>query len=93
MEKRSFPMSADSHALFSDDEWTRISALLRLSPRESEIVYTMLAGEREADIADRLGISSHTVHCHLTRLYRKLQVNSRIDLLLRVFDAHLTLTR
>jgi DNA-binding CsgD family transcriptional regulator len=52
-----------------------------------------MAGETEVIIAERLGISSHTVHCHMTRLYRKLHVNSRPNLLLRVFNVHLELQR
>jgi DNA-binding NarL/FixJ family response regulator len=80
-------------ALFDEQEWTPIRQSLHLSGRESEIVLGLMAGEREAIIAQRLGISSNTVHCHVTRLYRKLHVNSRPNLLIRVFNAHLEMLR
>lgn len=46
-------------------------------------------GDTEASIADELGISSHTVHTYLVRLYRKLKVSNRCELLIRVFAEHL----
>jgi DNA-binding NarL/FixJ family response regulator len=79
--------------LFKENEWAAIRRMLRLSPRESQIVLGILAGETEGIIADRLGISVHTVHCHMTRVYRKLKVNSRPDLLIRIFSAYLSLAR
>ena len=79
--------------LFQEEEWSPIRRILRLSPRESEIVLGLLAGETETVIAERLGISTHTVHCHLRRLYRKLRVNSRPDMLIRIFNVHLVLAR
>jgi hypothetical protein len=33
------------------------------------------------------------VHCYIGRLYRKLQVQSRSDLLIAVFRTHLQLSR
>jgi DNA-binding NarL/FixJ family response regulator len=79
--------------LFDEREWTPIRQSLHLSERESEIVLGLMAGEKEASIAKRLGISSNTVHCHITRLYRKLHVNSRPNLLIRVFNVHLEFLR
>jgi DNA-binding CsgD family transcriptional regulator len=79
--------------LFTPEEWTAIRTALCLSPRESDVTLGLLAGETEADIAARLGISAHTVHCHLSRLHRKLNVQSKSDLLLRVFRTYLSLTR
>lgn len=86
-------MLAPSHALFTAEEWTAIRTALGLSPRESDVTLGLLAGETEGDIAARLGISAHTVHCHVSRLHRKLNVQSKSDLLLRVFGTYLSLTR
>lgn len=43
-----------------------------------------------ARIAMTLNISQHTVHTHIERLYRKLNVNSRSELLVRVFGEFVT---
>jgi DNA-binding CsgD family transcriptional regulator len=51
----------------------------------------MLAGiEDEQGLATSLGISRHTIHTHLERLYRKLRVNSRSQLIAAVFVAYVT---
>lgn len=84
---------SESDVLFTVEEWTAIRTVLNLSPRESDVTLGLLAGETEVDIATRLGISAHTVHCHVTRLHRKLNVQSKSDLLLRVFGTYLSLTR
>ena len=44
-----------------------------------------LDGDTEKRTAERLGLSPHTVHTYLWRIYRKLQVQSREELLVRVF--------
>jgi DNA-binding CsgD family transcriptional regulator len=72
----------------SDGEWRSVTRLLRLSGRELEIVQLLFEDLKESVIAGRLGISSHTVHTHLERLYRKLGVTGRCSVLLRVFDAY-----
>jgi DNA-binding CsgD family transcriptional regulator len=73
------------------DRWSVISAQLELSNREMQIVALILHDEAEASIARELGISSHTVHTHLERLYRKVNVSSRCELVLRVFREYVRL--
>ena len=73
----------------SGQAWANTIAALGLSRRESEIVSCMLAGiDDEAAIADRLGVSRHTVHTYLERLYRKLRVGTRCQALAAVFVAY-----
>ena len=50
---------------------------LELTPRELEVLRAAAAGERNKEIAYRLGISSRTVKAHLTSVYNKLGVDSR----------------
>lgn len=50
---------------------------LELTPRELEVLRGAAAGERNKEIAYRLGISSRTVKAHLTSVYNKLGVDSR----------------
>jgi DNA-binding NarL/FixJ family response regulator len=39
----------------------------------------------EDDVAASLGIASRTVHAHLEHTYRKTNVHSRYELVIRVF--------
>ena len=45
---------------------------LRLSPRESEVLHRIAAGQRITDIADEMGVSIKTASTHKMRLQRKL---------------------
>lgn len=47
-----------------------------LTQRERMIVNRLLAGRRQKEVADDLGISVNTVHTHLRRLFRKHGVHS-----------------
>ena len=73
-----------SRPLISDDAWICIGERLKLSSREVEIAKGVLRDEKESAIGRELGISAHTVHTHLERLYRKLQVCSRLELAMRL---------
>lgn len=48
-----------------------------LTPRELEVLRAAATGERNKEIAVRLGISPRTVKAHLTSVYNKLGVDSR----------------
>ncbi|MCY3819763.1 MAG: LuxR C-terminal-related transcriptional regulator [Gammaproteobacteria bacterium] len=47
--------------------------------REIELLQALALGEKNKEIARRLGISEHTVHYHLKNLYRKLGAVGRVD--------------
>ena len=53
--------------------------LLRLTKREREVLLQLASGARNDEIAVRLGIRPVTVESHLTRIYRKLEVRSRLE--------------
>ena len=55
-----------------------------LSQREAEVLQLCSKGLRYAEIAEVLGVSSHTVNTHLKSGYRKLMVHSRAE---AVFEA------
>jgi hypothetical protein len=78
-------------SLFSDDIWRLLARSLKLSQRESQIPPAVFDDQKESTIAVNLGMSSHTVHTHLERLYRKLGVTSRVTLVTRVFVEYLWL--
>jgi DNA-binding NarL/FixJ family response regulator len=51
-----------------------------LTKREEEIVALVIAGKTNRDIAFQLHLSEHTIKNHLFRLFRKLGVSSRSQL-------------
>lgn len=51
----------------------------KLSPKESQIVEALVDGLSYKMIADRLSISIHTVNSHIKNIYRKLEVNSKAE--------------
>src|SRR6266550_138783 len=53
-----------------------------LTPREREIVGVILTGSSNSDIAARFSISEKTVKHHLTNIFDKLGVSSRLELAL-----------
>jgi DNA-binding CsgD family transcriptional regulator len=77
-------------------EWQVISHYLGLSSRESEIARLIVDSANdlsEADIAAGLSMTRRTVHAHLERLYRKLGIHSRYQLVVRLFSAYLSSSR
>lgn len=80
-----------ANTLFSQARWSAIARDLRLSQRERQIVQLIFDGHKEASIARELGISVHTVHSHIGRLHRKLNVRDRCELLLRIFETYMSL--
>lgn len=73
----------------SQSTWQTLADRLQLSARELEIVQGIVCEQSETDIAVGLGISPHTVHSYLIRLYRKLGVDCRCGLVVRIFRSYL----
>jgi DNA-binding CsgD family transcriptional regulator len=61
-----------------------VSAVDSLSPREHEIAMRYARGQSHAVIATAVGLSPSTVRNHISRCYRKLAVNNKIELSLRL---------
>jgi len=55
-------------------------AVAALPPRQGEVLALVARGATNKEIAAALGISSHTVKCHLTCLMQSLGVQSRATL-------------
>src|SRR5207253_6202674 len=53
--------------------------LAALSGREREVLSLVAGGESNAEIAQRLGLSIHTVERHLANIYRKIDARGRAD--------------
>jgi DNA-binding CsgD family transcriptional regulator len=52
-----------------------------LTGRQAQVAACVAKGMRNAQIADELGISLHTVRRHLEQMFRRLGVNNRRDAL------------
>jgi LuxR family maltose regulon positive regulatory protein len=48
-----------------------------LTPRELDVLKLVAEGLSNYDIAQQLVLSEHTVHRHLSNIYRKLNISSR----------------
>ena len=60
----------------------------RIIEYTGEIISNAMNGASETAIDRILGISQHTVHTHLERLHRKLNVTSRPQLIARIFATY-----
>lgn len=61
-----------------------MTQITQLSEREKEVVKYLLQGKSNKLIAVSLGISDRTVEFHLKNIYIKYQVNSRVELILKL---------
>ena len=73
-------------SLVLEDQWEKVSALLKLSKREQEVCRLLMDGNTRTSIASELGIKSRTVRQYLEQLHVKLKVNNRVGLVLRVIQ-------
>ena len=60
--------------------------LKTLSKRELEVFAQLLTDKTQAQIAESLFITHSSVHFHCKNIYKKLQVKSRMQLLIRYKD-------
>jgi DNA-binding CsgD family transcriptional regulator len=52
----------------------------KISEREKEIIHLLLKGKSNREIEDELFISVHTVRNHIYKIYQKLGVKNRVEL-------------
>ena len=60
-----------------------------LSPREKEILRCLVNGDTYKQVADGCHISVGTVRSHIMNIYRKLDVNSRSNAIVKAMKEHL----
>jgi len=79
-------MTVTTHTpLFTEQEWARLQEHLHLPLRQAEIVRHIVSGKSDKQIARAMGISITTVRTHVSRLFRKFDLNDRMELMLHVF--------
>jgi DNA-binding NarL/FixJ family response regulator len=55
---------------------------VQLTPRERDVVRRVIAGRRNREIADELGLTEQTIKNVLSTAYGKCHVRNRLELLL-----------
>ena len=60
----------------------------RLTTREEEILACLFQGMQDKEIASALGIGTATVHTHMHRLFEKLGVHSRREIVAKYLELH-----
>ena len=78
--------------MLSDRVWSEIARSLNLSARELQITRGIFDNLTERAIAANLRISENTVHSHLNRLFKKIRITTRVQVVLRIMDELLSLT-
>jgi two-component system, NarL family, response regulator DevR len=63
-----------------------VTTIERLSPRERQIVAAVARGLNNRDIAAAAGIAPQTVKNHLSSIFQKLDVRSRLQLAVLVLQ-------
>jgi len=59
---------------------------VRLTARETEVVALLARGCSYSQVADRLGMSAHTVTSHVKNAYRKLDVHCAAAAVMRAIE-------
>ena len=60
--------------------------MARLTPRERDVVRLVADGMRNQEIANKLNLSEHTVRNYMLRIFDKLGISSRVELVLYAFS-------
>jgi len=79
------PSRKNEEEIFSEAELDRLIQELSLSSRQADIVRCLFADCSDKQIASRMQIHLPTVRTHITRLFRKFDVDDREGLILHIF--------
>lgn len=71
--------------LFNAGEWRCISTALCLSPMQTKVVALVIAGKTDRQIAIDLGVGISTVRAHLDKIFIRLGISGRAELIACVF--------
>ncbi|MBI9050155.1 MAG: hypothetical protein JEZ00_12090 [Anaerolineaceae bacterium] len=71
--------SDDNYMKIDQSDYDQLSVQTSITNREQEILYLVNDGYTNRDLAKKLSISESTVKTHLSNIYYKLEVNSRVQ--------------
>ena len=75
--------------IFTRANWKELDRELALTSRQGQIVRCVVRGFSDKQIAADLGLSIPTVRTHLGRLFNRLELQDRVELILHVFGTYL----
>src|ERR1700722_9324228 len=67
------------------DKWQALVKTLQLPPQQIRIVELILRNHCDKQIAARMGLKVPTVRTYLRRIFERLEVGDRLELVLRLF--------
>ena len=67
------------------EEWEQVISLLDLPAQQARIVELILHNHGDKQIARAMGLAEPTVRTYLSRIFRRLECNDRVGLVLKVF--------
>lgn len=73
--------------LTEDDRKRRVTSL---TPRENDLFLLLLEGYTLKESAKQLSVKYSTANTHMTSIYKKLNVNSRAELIINYHDGRKT---
>ncbi|MDB5324606.1 MAG: response regulator [Phycisphaerales bacterium] len=56
-----------------------------MPPRQQLVLAQLLTGASEKEVAKQIGISRHTVHAYVKAIYKRFDVTSRSQLIVKVY--------
>jgi DNA-binding NarL/FixJ family response regulator len=72
--------------LLSDRQWSYLQKRFHITNREIEVANLICRGFNNLEVAEKLNITPGTAKTHLRNLYKRVRVNSKIELLLRFVE-------
>ena len=67
------------------EQWQQLAESLQLPPQQIRIVELILRNHCDKQIAAALGLKVPTVRTHLHRIFQRVGVGGRLELVLRLF--------
>ena len=64
----------------------RVDSIKELTPREKQVFYMLLEGMKAKEIALNASISVSGANYFIKKIYRKLNVNTKTELVLQYFE-------
>ena len=74
-------------ALLDCCNWVEAVRVLGLTPQQAKVVKLVLQGMKDKQIAAALGLSVPTIRSHLGRIFTRVGVTDRVELILGVVAA------
>ncbi len=74
-------------ALLGEEHWLCIKRQFHLSPRELQVAKLVCQGCNNEEIAADLKMKLGTVKTHIRNVYRRIQVSSKMEMLLKFVDS------